>query len=245
MHDQSTVLEDRPRAFPKTRWSIVREASDPSSDGFRNALEQLAQAYWKPAYAHFRRKWGKTNEDAKDLTQEFFATLCEKGFASRIDPGRGLFRSYVIATLDNFARLKYRKERRLKRGGDMRRIPLPEAESSDSCSDRAPDAEFQRDWAWSVLEAALREMEEDYRKAGRERIFQLFVQRDVDPPDGDDVGYEALGKRFDMPISDVTNLLYRARKELRERVLNRVRDTVTTEEEAEAEMKTLFAGNES
>ena len=43
-----------------------------------------------------------------------------------------------------------------------------------------------------------------------------------------------------MKVTDVTNILYRARKRMRDLVLKRVRDTVTTEAEAEAEMRELF-----
>ena len=43
-----------------------------------------------------------------------------------------------------------------------------------------------------------------------------------------------------MSVGDVTNAPYQARKKLRELVLERVRDTVTPEDEAEAEMRDLF-----
>ena len=64
--------------------------------------------------------------------------------------------------------------------------------------------------------------------------------RDIDPPAGEEISYEELARRFGVKVTDVTNYLFRLRKKLRELVLNRVRDTVTDEREAEGEMRDLF-----
>jgi hypothetical protein len=38
------------------------------------ALGEVIELYWKPVYRFIRLKFHKNNEDAKDLTQGFFAT---------------------------------------------------------------------------------------------------------------------------------------------------------------------------
>lgn len=239
--DSSTEIGGRGGVFPKTRWSVIKDATDPESPTFRDSVEHLASTYWRPVYAHFRRKWGKSNEEAKDLTQDFFSALHEKNVLERLSPGHGRFRSYVMAALDNFVRLQHRHESRLKRGGGAARFSLDIGEGFDPPSNGTPEEDFLRDWARSVLDEALREMEHEYRENGSEKAYKLFLLRDVNPPRDEDLSYEGLSKRFGLAVTDVTNYLFRARKYLRDKVLGKVRDTVTTQEEAESEMRELFA----
>lgn len=229
------------KAFPTTRWTVIRGASDPASPTYRQSLEHLASTYWRPVYAYFRRKWGRSSEESKDLTQDFFTAMCEKDFLTRLTPDQGRFRSYIMAALDNFARLDHRARSRQKRGGGLAIVPLEEMAGFEPPSGSSPDDIFLREWARSILSEALEEMEREYRNQGQESHFKLFIERDIDPPP-EPASYETLAQRFSLSVSDVTNLLYRARKKLRELVLIKVRDTVTTEDEAETEMRDLFGG---
>lgn len=232
-------------AFPTTRWSVIRCAADPASPAYRASLEKLAAVYWRPVYAHFRRKWGKSSDEAKDLTQEFFAALCAKDFLSRLSPDAGRFRSYILAALDNFATLQHRHDTALKRGGGIPRIAIEMNADFDPSDAATPEEAFLRSWARTVLDDSLREMEHACHAAGQAVAYELFVMRDVNPPGDADLSYDGLAKRFGIAVTDVTNFLFRARKELRRIVLNRVRDTVTTDEEAEAEMRELFEDGEA
>lgn len=240
MIEASTEIGGEGRSFPSTRWSVIRDARDPTSPAYRQSLENLAAAYWKPVYAYFRRKWNKSNEEAKDLTQEFFAALCENGFLRRVSSEQGRFRSYVLKSLDNFVRLRYRHDHRQKRGGRAMRLSWDKMEEFEPLAGDSPEEIFLREWARSVLDEALEDMKKEYGTGDLEWAFQLFLFRDIRPPKDADVSYEGLARRFGMSVTDVTNHLYRARKKLREKILNRVRDTVTSEEEAEGEMKELF-----
>lgn len=229
-----------PPPFPTTRWTLIRGAASADSPEYRASLEQLAAAYWGPVYGHFRRKWGRTRAEAEDLTQDFFAALCEKEFLAHVRPDGGRFRSYVMAALDNFVRLDWRSRARQKRGGGA--IPLALAPDDDVPSGGgSPDDAFLREWARSVLAGALSDLEADCRASGAPHAYELLVLRDAAPSADVDASYEALARRFGISVTDVTNHLFRARKKLREMVLKRIRDTVSTEEEAEAELKDLFA----
>src|SRR5205807_2968560 len=68
--------------FPPTRWSAIVAARGDDPAERTRAFETIVAAYWKPVYKYIRARWGKTNEDAKDLTQEFFARVMEKGHAA-------------------------------------------------------------------------------------------------------------------------------------------------------------------
>lgn len=218
--------------FPPTRWSLVHSAGTPES---RASLEHLARLYWRPVYAYFRRKWNRGSEEAKDLTQDFFAALCEKDVLARLSPERGRFRSYVMASLDNFVRERHRADSAQKRGGGALRLSLDGLEGFEPPAGDAPERVFLREWARSVVEDAAAEMRRDGGKG-----YRILEARDLAPAEGDDVSYEALAKRFGLSVPDVTVSLYRARQRLKQLILDRVRDTVTTPEEAEAEFRELF-----
>src|SRR5215469_12519714 len=80
-------------AFPATHWSLVLAAGDSAGSAAASALEQLCRGYWQPVYAFVRRS-GANPEDARDLTQAFFADLLAGKSFRRADPEKGRFRSY-------------------------------------------------------------------------------------------------------------------------------------------------------
>jgi hypothetical protein len=62
-------------AFATTHWSLVLAAQGPTPAA-QEALEKLCRAYWRPIYGFVRRQ-STLPEEAKDLTQGFFALLLE------------------------------------------------------------------------------------------------------------------------------------------------------------------------
>lgn len=240
MSSKSTKMGGGGSRFPSTCWTVIRDAADPGARGYRNALERLAMLYWRPVYAHLRRRWGKSSEDAKDLTQGFFAALCEREFLSRIAPEGGLFRAYVRAAVDNFARLDHRVRMRLKRGGGKAHVPLDQVKEFEPSESAPADRAFELEWARAVLDQALREMERLYRGAGKETVFRLFVMKHVGPPEGKDPSYADLAQEFGMQVTEVTNHLHRAKRKLQELVYRQVRETVDSDDAAEREIADLF-----
>ena len=76
--------------FATTHWSVVVRAGEADSVGGAAALEQLCRSYWYPVYAEIRRR-GHAEQDAKDLTQEFFASLLRRGSFAAASPARDVF----------------------------------------------------------------------------------------------------------------------------------------------------------
>lgn len=87
--------------FETTRWSVVRAAGATPLSQTRQALETLCATYWYPLYAYIRHR-GHSVEDAKDLIQEFFALFLEKDFLKDVDPAKGKFRSFLLASVNHF-----------------------------------------------------------------------------------------------------------------------------------------------
>ena len=79
---------ERPRRFPVTSWGLVGRAGQPLTPEGRQALAELCELYWYPVYA-FARGRGAPAEDARDLTQGFFARLFERNDLAAADPTRG------------------------------------------------------------------------------------------------------------------------------------------------------------
>src|SRR5438093_151711 len=63
--DTDTAIGGPDGHFPSTQLSLLETAGG----GLPNeALERVIALYWKPVYRFIRLKFGKDNEDAKDLT---------------------------------------------------------------------------------------------------------------------------------------------------------------------------------
>ena len=78
-------------AFTTTHWSVVLAAQGPSPAA-EEALEKLCSTYWRPIYGFVRRQ-GTDAEEAKDLTQGFFALLLERRDLDAVRKEKGRLRS--------------------------------------------------------------------------------------------------------------------------------------------------------
>jgi hypothetical protein len=65
-----------PAAFTTTQWSVVLEAQG-ESPAAREELEDRCRTYWRPLYGFVRREGAKP-EEAKNITQGFFALILER-----------------------------------------------------------------------------------------------------------------------------------------------------------------------
>jgi RNA polymerase sigma-70 factor (ECF subfamily) len=228
--------------FKTTRWTLVLRAKDLRDPHRGTALNDLCQAYWGPLYVYLRHKGGSA-EDARDITQGFFAYLLEKGVVEKAARDRGRFRSFLIGVLENYLANEHRKAAALKRGGGKlpfsldfdREEGLETFEPSDPST---PLGAFNRAWALAVLKRAFEAFRgESLRTQPGEHVEALLghVQGPVD-----DQTYEDLAGRLGRTPGDVKHLLARARRRLRELIVEQLRDTVETEAEVEEELHDLF-----
>ena len=102
--------------FPLTRWILLRPAEGRSSEDVREQLDELFTIYWTPLYAFLRRR-GLTREDAEDTTQEFLTDLMRRDFLSDLDPAKGKFRHFLLASLKHFLSNERSRQNCRKRGG--------------------------------------------------------------------------------------------------------------------------------
>lgn len=230
-----------PGAFPETRWSIVQDARGAITDRSRPAMERLVRTYWGPVYAMVRRGWRESREDAKDLTQEFFTRLLAGGAAEGFDPGKGRFRSFLFAAVKHFMLQRRRDESRLKRGGGKRPFALAGLEemgSEPASPEVSPEGLFHEEWVAAVLREAIADLGEECRLAGKEIVFKVFEIYDLE--EADRPTYDAIAQRLGISAHDVHNALTQARRRLREIIRAQVRETLSTPEDLDDEMRLLF-----
>jgi len=214
------------------------------------ALEAVVAAYWRPVYRHLRARWSAREEEAEDLAQGFFATALEKGWLARYEPARGRFRTYLLACLEAFVANQRRDGRRLKRGGGLTLVPL---ESQDADGETRElqladgsdlEAEFQREWSRSLFALAVQALRQRCAGTGREVAFAVFERYDLEDHDASErPRYADLAAEFSLPVTQVTNHLHWARRELRQAVIEKLREITASEEEFRAEARALFGAD--
>jgi RNA polymerase sigma factor (sigma-70 family) len=247
MHDDTDL--GGPAAFPATRCSLVRAAGSPDPAARRQAFADLIAAYWKPVYKYLRVRWALANEDAKDLTQAFFARALEKEFFDRYDPARARFRTFLRTCVDGFAANARRDGARQKRGGDIRTLSLDFAQADGELArhplpDKADlDEFFRQEWVRGLFALAVEDLRRSCADAGRDVQFGLFQRYDLDGPAAADAPtYARLAEEFGIPTTQVTNYLAQARRQFRQAVLDRLRATTGSDEEFLEESRRLFGG---
>ncbi|HVY70919.1 MAG TPA: RNA polymerase subunit sigma-24 [Verrucomicrobiae bacterium] len=162
--------------FPATRWSVVAAAG--TKDGRASlALAELCQLYWYPLYAYARRR-GLSPEDAEDATQRFFTTILERNFFADADPAKGRLRSFLLKAFAFDLADANRQARRLKRGGAAEMVSFDRELAEDRYQGEReitePASQFDLAWATTVLEGAVRTVEEQYHTSGRGALFDAL-----------------------------------------------------------------------
>src|ERR1700722_761333 len=98
--DADTQIGGQNARFPDTRPSAISAAASGDTARSRPAQEAMVAAYWNPVYRYIRIRWRCSNEDAKDLTQSFFAAAIEKNFFEGYESTKGTFRTFLRTCLD-------------------------------------------------------------------------------------------------------------------------------------------------
>jgi len=245
MRDE-TQIGGREGRFPSTRWSVIERARSTDPNERQRALDLVAAAYWKPVYKYLRLHWHRSNEDAKDLTQEFFARLVEKEILDGYDPQRARLRTYLRACLDRLVQNHDRGAARLKRGGGSPTLSL-DFEAAEGELRRAPqpagasmEETFEREWVRSLFGLAVDALEAQCAAAGKELHFRLFERYDLEDPPGSRPTYAELAREAGVPVTTVTNHLSYARREFRRLTLEKLREMSGSEAEFRREARALL-----
>jgi RNA polymerase sigma-70 factor (ECF subfamily) len=227
--------------FATTHWSVVLEAQG-ESPAAQKALENLCRTYWRPIYGFVRRQ-GARSEDAKDLTQGFFALLLERKDLNTVRKEKGRLRSYLLASLKNFLVDERRRAMAIKRGKGERLIPLEDIRESECIdverSDRlTADQVYERRWAFTVLEQVMARLRDEYRSAGNFRFFQQMKKMLMDEPGR--LSQAQVASEFDMTENAVKQAFYRFRQRYQALFREEIAHTVAIPSDIEDELRYLI-----
>lgn len=247
---QQRLLEENPAiaggkwgaSFTTTRWSVVLEAQSESPTA-HEALERLCQIYWPPIYGFVQKK-GADPEEAKDITQDFFADLLEHRNLVAVRKEKGRFRSYLLGALKYFLADERRRAMAIKRGKGQRLIPLEELSVNERTEIEPADsitAEqiYERRWASTLLERVLRLLKNEYVAAGNAALFDCLKQLLPDEP-GSPSQTDIAGQ-LGMTSNAVRQAFHRFRHRYQFLLRQEIAHTVATPGDVEDELRHLIA----
>jgi RNA polymerase sigma-70 factor (ECF subfamily) len=238
------IIEDGPetpnRTFPKTRWSMIRQATaDHSNEAGGRAMAEFCRNYREPLLA-FTRATVAHPQDAEDLVQGFFEKLLTRNFLSSANPERGRLRTFLLTCLKRHIVDEHRHHAAGKRGGGAMVVPIDNAMDIPS-QDATPDELFHRQWAMVILSRSLETLRRSWSETGKERLFEALQPWLGFRPEND-ADRAALAVELGMSKGALKTALYRLRRDYREILLQEVADTldVKTPNEVQAELKELL-----
>jgi RNA polymerase sigma factor (sigma-70 family) len=220
----------------------VLEAQGPTPAA-QAALEKLCRTYWRPIYGFVRRQ-GTEPEEAKDLTQGFFALLLERRDLDTVRKEKGRLRSYLLTSLKHFLINERNRAVAIKRGEAQRWIPLDQLQGPHSAGFEPADTStadqiYERRWALALLDQVLTRLEEEYRIAGKvalfERLKALLTDEPGRPPQAQ------IANELAMTENAVKQAFHRLRERYRQLLREEIAHTVMAPGDIEDELRHLIA----
>jgi RNA polymerase sigma-70 factor (ECF subfamily) len=229
--------------FVTTHWSLVLSAQDSHSPRSREALESLCRTCWYPLYSYARRG-GHSPADAEDLVQGFFARLLEKDYLKAAARDKGRFRTFLLVALKRFMANEWDRQHAQKRGGFVSIVPIDQeiAESrfaSEAAHNLPADLLFDRQWAMTLLERTMTQLQQEYSVSGRAHLFEYL--RNCLTKDESALPYAEIAGRLKLTEAAVKMAVSRLRTRYREILQHEIAQTVSTPEEIEEEIRHLFS----
>ena len=229
-------------AFTTTHWSVVLEAQG-ESPAAQEALEKLCRTYWRPIYGFVRRQGAKP-EEAKDITQDFFALILGRKDFQSVRQEKGRLRSFLLASLKHFMANERRDAATIKRGGTRTLVPLDCIESDDSSDfDRSDmlsaDLLYDRRWAFTVLDRVFARLREESQGSASAPVLERLNTLLSDEPDRP--SQAEIAREFGMTENAVKQAFHRLRQRYRHLLREEVAHTVATPAEIEDELRHLIA----
>ena len=203
-------------------------------------MAALCKAYWYPLFLFLR---GRSNspEEAKDLTQEFFARLLEKPFLEGVDPSLGRFRSFLLAAAKHFLNDNWDQRTALKRGGGLEIVSLDDASmemyEAELAEQATPEMKFEKIWALTVVDRVLGRLKEDYTSDGRGEVFEAlkrFLSEKKPTP------HATIASELGISVSAAGAAIYRLRQRFKDLLHEEVANTVDGPADVQDDLRHLI-----
>jgi RNA polymerase sigma-70 factor (ECF subfamily) len=235
------------RNFQATPWTAIEQVRGGPSPGARNLIGELLQAYWKPVYCYLRHR-GYDNEEAKDLTQDFFQeVVLGRELIQQADRTKGRFRTLLLRALDHFLTSAYRKKMARKRIPPQRLVPLEEKELAALPLEARPldsDDVFNYTWVSGLLDRLLQEVKAECLHQGMAVHWELFHERVLRPLMEDQAPpalAELCAAHHIEEATRASNMIFAVKRRFQSALKRRLRQSVACDAEIGAEFHDLLA----
>ena len=237
------MSQDRATAeFPTTCWSRIVRAGSPAPADARAALEELCRDYWYPLYVFVRRK-GHDRDNAQDLVQGLFADLLERDDFQGMDPARGRFRSFLMASCSHFLSKIHERERMQKRGGGRTLISIDpgDAESrfgSEPAHEQTAERLFERRWALTLLDRVLATLDAEMIRTDKQALYEKLRPSLLGHEGA--LSYRTIAEALDLSEGAIKMAASRLRQRYRSIVRQEIARTVADPAEIDDEIRELM-----
>jgi RNA polymerase sigma factor (sigma-70 family) len=227
--------------FATTRWSVVLAAQGGEDTKSRLALECLCHAYWYPLYTYARNR-GFDSEQARDVTQAFFVDLIQRKALLGLDPDRGRFRAFLLASARNFYSHQRSRELALRRGGGVRTVSI-DADEAERRFDQEPAAEltpeelFERRWGLTVMERAMARLKAQAEGGRNPTLFEALKPYLTG---GDEACYSEVAEDLSMTVGAVKVAVHRLRQRYGKVLREEIAATVVDPSQVDDELRYLL-----
>jgi DNA-directed RNA polymerase specialized sigma24 family protein len=229
--------------FQTTSWSLVLAAAGQPTEASRTALARLCGIYWHPIYAFIRRN-GHSRDQARDLTQSFFALLIEKHYLTNADQRQGRFRSFLLTAVKGFLANEWDRSHALKRGGFQIPVSIDQVDAEvrrapEAVEQRTPESLYEYGWAISLLEQAMKRLRADFARMGKSDYFEKIAP--LLSGATEEASYKARDVELGISAGALRQSVHRARRKYRDLLRAEVAETVSTPEEVDKELQFLLS----
>jgi len=232
--------------FPSTHWSLILNARTQDQTRRRLAAEGLIEGYWKPVYCYLRRR-GYQNEQAKDLTQDFFCQfILGDKLLRAADKSIGRFRQLLLTALKRFISNVERDKKRKKRtpaGEILSLSPDPFAEIDPPGSATTPEEAFYHAWITDLIDQVISELTKQYSDQDMLSHWQVFQLKVLGPTlqSAQEPSMKQICERCGLASEEqASNMLVTVKRRFRSVLKRRLRNLVRSDVEADEEFKEIF-----
>ena len=240
--EQLDESASRPDVFRTTRWTQVLQARGDSPEA-KSALSELCAAYYAPVFGFIRRD-APSEETARDLTQEFFRRMLASHGIAAVEPSRGRFRSFLLGAVKHFLADMRKHDHRQKRGAGQAPERL-EPGTDTSFGPQLPDPkapnpehEFDRKWALTMLERALKVLASEQEVAGKTQQFDAlkpWLTGEIQ-----EISQAETARQLGLNEGAVKVAIYRLRRRFREVLKTEIGQTLSDPTQVDEELQCLL-----
>ncbi len=227
------------RRFMTTQWTHVLSARGESAEA-KESLKELCDRYYSPVLA-FVNCYTHRDQNAQDWTQAFFAKLLEGRSLDTVLPSKGKFRSYLLGAVKHFLSDERSKHQAEKRGGAVEHCGVEDVDVFSirvaKYNEKALDALFDRQWALSILQLSLQDLE---KELGASQSTRFELLRPWLSGDSIELSHADIGVKLGVSAEAVKVTIHRWRKRFREIVKAHIASTLADIAEVDEELSYLI-----